>query len=227
MKSFRFFFLFLLISLSALVSCRPESPAALTTPLSVALSEEELMETAIAQVTEAAFLTQAVLPTATATSTATPLPEITQIPTIVRSPTPAPSPTSDQICNKAAAGVPFDLSVPDGSQMYAGQEFVKTWRIVNQGACKWTRLYKLVYFSQNSMGAQQEQFLPGEVLPGQAIDLSVTFYAPITPGTYQSNWMLMDPDGKLFGLGFNADGPFYVRIVVTNEPTPIPTPKDD
>lgn len=187
------------------------------------------METAIAQVTEAAFLTQAVMPTATATSTPTPLPEITQIPTIERSPTPAPSPTSNLLCNKAAAGVPFDVSVPDGSQMYAGQEFVKTWRVVNQGSCKWTRLYKLVYFSQNSMGAIQEQYLPGEVLPGQAIDLSVTFYAPIAPGTYQSNWMLMDPDGNLFGLGFNADGPFYVRIVVTNAPTPIPTPtpKDD
>lgn len=226
MKPFRFFFIYL-IGLLVLTSCRPESQALATATLSPFQSEEELMETAIAQVTEAAFLTQAVMPTATATSTPTSLPEITQIPTIERSPTPAPSPTSYLVCNKAAAGVPFDVSVPDGSQMYAGQEFIKTWRVVNQGSCKWTRLYKLVYFSQNAMGAVQEQYLPGEVLPGQAIDLSVTFYAPIIPGTYQSNWMLMDPDGKLFGLGFNADGPFYVRIVVTNDPTPLPTPKED
>lgn len=106
--------------------------------------------------------------------------------------------------------------------MYAGQQFTKTWRLVNTGSCKWTRLYKLVFFSQNPMGAFQEQFLSGEVLPGQAIDLSVNFFAPTSPGTYQSNWMLQDQDGNLFGIGFNADGPFYVRIQVTNDPTPTP-----
>jgi len=72
------------------------------------------------------------------------------------------------------------------------------------------------------MGAMQEQFLTGEVLPGQAIDLSVIFYAPTSPGVYQSNWMLQDPDGNLFGIGPNADAPFYVRIEVTQEPSPTP-----
>jgi len=27
----------------------------------------------------------------------------------------------------------------------------------------------------------------------------------------------------LFGLGMNADTPFYVRIIVTDDPTPTPT----
>jgi hypothetical protein len=40
--------------------------------------------------------------------------------------------------------------------------------------------------------------------------------------------MLQDPDGNLFGLGMNADTPFYVSIEVvepsTATPSPSPTP---
>ena len=73
------------------------------------------------------------------------------------------------------------------------------------------------------MGAQYERFLETEVLPGQAIDLSIDMIAPTAPGTYQGNWMLQAPDGTLFGLGMNADSPFYVRIIVTDDVTPTPT----
>lgn len=223
MRNHLFRFLLLFLTLSMLAACRPASSPTPLASLPPMLSEEDLLQTSIAQVTQAAFETLAFLPTATTTSTPTPLPQITQIATIARSATPEPTPTSDLPCNKAGAGVPFDITIPDDSRMYAGQEFTKTWRLVNRGSCKWTRLYKLVFFSQNSMSAQYEQFLSGEVLPGQAIDLSVKFYAPLAPGSYQSNWMLQDPNGNLFGIGFNADGPFYVKIIVTNDPTPTPT----
>lgn len=223
MRNNLFRFLFLILTLPILAACRPASSPTPMPSLPPILSEEELLKTSIAQVTQAAFETLAYIPTATATSTFTPPTQITQITTIARSSTLEPTPTSDLPCNKAGAGVPFDITIPDGTPMYAGQEFTKTWRLVNRGSCKWTRLYKLVFYSQNSMGAQYEQFLSGEVLPGQAIDLSVKFYAPIAPGSYQSNWMLQDPQGNLFGVGFNADAPFYVKIIVTNDPTPTPT----
>ncbi len=216
-------FVLLFIILLVLAACRSDSSPTPIPSLPPILSEEELLQTSIAQVTQAAFETLAFLPTATATSTGVPTPQITQIPTIARSATPEPTPTSDLPCNKAGAGVPFDITIPDDSPMYAGQEFTKTWRLVNRGSCKWTRLYKLVFYSQNSMGAQYEQFISGEVLPGQAIDLSIKFYAPFAPGSYQSNWMLQNPNGNLFGIGFNADAPFYVRIIVTDDPTPTPT----
>lgn len=207
--------LFLLLSL--LVACRPQAlPTEAASPVST-LDEQALLQTSIARVTQAALETLAFLPTQTPTPTATQPAQSTQIATL------APSPTSDLACNKADTGVPFDITVPDGTAMYAGQQFTKTWRLVNAGSCKWTRLYKLVFYSQNPMGAIHEQLLSGEVLPGQAIDLSVTFYAPTAPGTYQSNWMLQDPDGNLFGIGLNADAPFYARIVVTKDPTPTPT----
>ena len=188
------------------------------------------MQTAVFEVTRAAVLTQTALPTATCTllptATSTPLP--TSIATIARTPTQAATATSESACNRAGMGTPFDLTIPDGTQIPAGGKFIKTWRLVNSGACKWTRLYKLVFYSQNPLGATYEHFLPAEVLPGYAIDLSVEFTAPLELGIYRSNWMLQDPDGALFGLGMNADTPFYVSIVVvepsTATPTPSPTP---
>ncbi len=205
--------------LLASAACRPVEPTQVFLPTQ---EHFDLMKTAIVLVTEASRLTQTAQPLPTHTPTAT-FPLIpTNIPTIERSPTPEPTSTQSVACNRASPGEPFDITIPDDTKMYAGQQFTKTWRLVNTGSCKWTRLYKLVFFSQNPMGAFQEQFLSGEVLPGQAIDLSVNFFAPTSPGTYQSNWMLQDQDGNLFGIGFNADGPFYVRIQVTNDPTPMP-----
>ncbi|NLB70980.1 MAG: hypothetical protein GX797_03110 [Chloroflexi bacterium] len=222
MKARLFLFLscFLLVAL-ALSACRPAEP----TPVFLPTTEHlDLMKTAQIKVTQASRLTQAAQPSATLIPTATiPLmPDV--IPTIERSPTPEPTATANVACNRASPGEPFDITIPDDTKMFAGEEFTKTWRLVNTGSCKWTRLYKLVFYSQNPMGAFQQQFLSGEVLPGQAIDLSVDFTAPTQPGTYQSNWMLQDQDGNLFGIGFNADGPFYVRVQVTNDPTPTPEP---
>jgi len=187
---------------------------------------DQLMQTSVYEVTQAALLTQAALPSATftplPTATNTPLPSM--IATIARTPTEAATATSEASCNRTGMGTPFDLTIPDGTQIVAGEKFTKTWRLVNSGSCKWTRLYKLVFYSQNPLGATYEQFLPGEVLPGYAVDLSVEFTAPLQPGTYRSNWMLQAPDGTLFGLGMNADTPFYVSIVVVEQPATTPTP---
>lgn len=187
-------------------------------------SQEELVHTVEMRLTYAQHETMLHQPTATPTPLFTPTytPWPTVVATIARTPTSDATPTAVTECNRAGAGVPFDVTIPDNTTMYAGETFTKTWRVVNSGSCKWTRLYKLVFYSQNAMGAQYDNFLQGEVLPGQAIDLSLQFTAPPNPGTYQGNWMLQDPDGHLFGLGMNADVPFYVRIIVSDQATPTP-----
>lgn len=212
----------LLIVVGLVAGCSSNSPA--SEPQTATPNMEQLMQTAIFEVTQAAFQTQAALPTATETPqptpTHTPLPTV--IATIARTPSAVITPTSEAACNRAGMGTPFDLTIPDGTQIPAGEKFVKTWRLVNSGSCKWTRLYKLVFYSQNPMGALYEHFLPGEVLPGYAIDLSLEFTAPLQLGVYRGNWMLQAPDGSLFGLGLNADTPFYVSIVSVEPPTPTP-----
>ncbi len=178
-----------------------------------------LRDTVVAEAyrqTQANLPTSTPLPVPTLTDTSTP----TVIPTIVRSQTPELTSTNIEGCNRLAAGNPLDVTIPDGSVMQPGMQFVKTWKLVNSGACKWTRLYRLVFFSGNPMEAMQSQLLQDEVLSGESVELSVIFTAPMEPGVYQSNWMLQSPDGELFGLGPNNDAPFWVAIEVVEKPTP-------
>lgn len=210
-----------------MAACQPSSAGQSTLP-----TAEAIAQTLAAEATQLFQLTLVAFQNATPIASPTPAPsaEPTQIATIVRSPTPAQTATASANCNRAAAGVPFDVSIPDESPMQPGQRFVKTWRLVNNGTCKWTRLYKLVFFSGNPMGAIQSQFLSAEVLPGGQVELSVEMFAPLETGFYQSNWMLLAPDGQLFGLGPNGDAPFWARIQVmekfTETPTPSPTPTE-
>jgi len=223
MKSQRIVILCIASALAAflLSSCSPRVTDTTNTP-----DAEGIIQTAAAQVTQDFLQTLVAFQTATMplepTATETKMP--TAIPTIARSPQPELTPSQTGACNRVAAGIPFDVTIPDDTIMQPGQSFTKTWRLVNNGTCKWTRLYAVVFFSGNPMGAQQTQYLNAEVLPGQSIDVSVEFIAPFESGTYQSNWMLQSQAGELFGLGPNGDAPFWVRIQVVGLETPTQTP---
>ena len=83
-----------------------------------------------------------------------------------------------------------------------GESFVKTWRVQNTGTCTWTSNYKLLYAYGNIAGAQmsgQPLSIPGNVAPGQTVDLSVTLIAPLTPLIYQGFWQIENASGKRFG----------------------------
>jgi len=182
------------------------------------LDATALNATAVSGATEAAVLTQsAVTPSLTVEPSQTP------ISTIDRTRAPIQSPTAEAPCLKAGAGTPIDVSIPDGTKMTPGKTFTKTWRLENVGTCTWTRLYTLVFFSGNSLNAIQTYHLLAEVSPGEMIDLTVEMEAPDKPGVYQSNWMLSDPNGELFGIGPNGDAPFWVRIEVVTSTGSTPT----
>ncbi len=110
-----------------------------------------------------------------------------------------------------------DVTIPDGTVLAAGTTFTKTWRLKNIGTCTWGSGYRLVFSSGAQMGGPAEVNLPYSVAPGQMVDVSVTLTAPSTPGTHRGYWMLKNASGILFGLGWNADKPFWVEIVVPSE----------
>jgi hypothetical protein len=56
--------------------------------------------------------------------------------------------------------------------------------------------------------------LPVSVPPGGIIDLAVDLQAPLTRGNYRGYWMLRSATGQLFGLGNQANNPFWVDIRV-------------
>ena len=208
----------MIVLLFTLAACKPKIDQA-STPTLFALDEAALIQTSVARVTAEAAeahlkATEPLSPTVLPES----LPQATRNPLLVTQSEVPLTPTPTLPCNLVQAGNPIDISVPDGTTFLPGQEFIKTWRILNGGSCTWTFLYKYSYYSGNPMGAHQENRLITEVQPGQAVDISVPFIAPITPGEYEGSWMMQDEAGNFFGMGLNADAPFYVKIRVEAAP---------
>lgn len=137
-------------------------------------------------------------------------------------PLPAGPPTNTPVpCNLAQFVT--DVTYPDGAPVVAGTSFVKTWRLRNIGTCTWTSAYQLVFDKGERMGGPVSQPLPGNVAPGQEVDISVTLTAPPTPGKYKGFWRLRDPGGVIFGI---TTGSFWVEIksvAATAAPPPTAT----
>ena len=136
--------------------------------------------------------------------------------------TPSVTSTTSIPCDRAIPGNPIDITIPDDSEFTPGENFTKTWRLVNFGTCTWTREYTLVWFSGDPLGASTVMHLNNTVPPGQQVDISIDMTAPTGPGSYQSNWKLRNADGQLFGIGPTGHSPFWVRILVIEADTPTP-----
>ena len=92
-----------------------------------------------------------------------------------------------------------DVNVPDGTTMSPGQDFVKTWRVKNNGSCPWGAGYKLVYagYADGEMSGQFQPLVE-VVQPGQEVEVSVQFKAPDAAGEYLSAWQMENPSGVTF-----------------------------
>jgi hypothetical protein len=124
-----------------------------------------------------------------------------------------PPTISPSTCDKASFVA--DVTVADGTLFSPGATFIKTWRMKNAGTCTWTKSYSLVFYSGDQMGAPTSFTLPNAVAPGQTVDLIVNMVAPNTEGKYRGYWILRNATGALFGIGKNADQPFWVEINVS------------
>jgi len=135
--------------------------------------------------------------------------------------TPEPAPT--QIPCTDAATFLKDVTIPDNTNLLPGQSFVKTWRLRNDGTCTWTTDFALAFAGGSKLGGSTVVPLARAVAPGETIDLSITLTAPAGSGIYESRWQLRNAAGQLFGIGRNADAPFWVKITVGAIPSVTPS----
>ena len=165
-------------------------------------------ETVAAQLTELSGTQPADEPTQPVDpdSTATTAPE----------PSPTGSPTPD--CTNLA-GFVEDVTIPDDTNVPAGDGFEKIWRLRNEGTCTWTTDYDVVFDDGNIMAGPPSSPLPSEVPPDGTVDVELGLTAPISDGTHRGDWMLRTPDGDVFGLGDEGETPFFVQIVVGPDAT--------
>ena len=96
-----------------------------------------------------------------------------------------------------------DVTIPDGSPMTIGQDFLKTWKIKNTGACSWGAGYTVVFGYGEKMGGVPTA-LTTTVMPGQEVEVSVQFKAPAKAGEYKSWWRLANSGGSAFGKFFSV-----------------------
>lgn len=127
-------------------------------------------------------------------------------------PSAVPPTTVSILCDRAKF---ISETVKDGTKMSPGQVFNKTWTLKNNGSCAWDSAYAVVFDHGDSMGMPAfYNFTAAPIAPGQSVDVTVTLTAPTQPGTYQGYFMLKNASGKKFGIGDNASGSFWVKIVV-------------
>jgi hypothetical protein len=201
----------LIASLWFLFSRRGENQAANPTGTQAAQTLEAQVTLNTGQTaTTAAFLTS-VAPT----QPGTPSPQ-------VETPTPTqagqtPEPTK---ANCTRASFVSDVTIPDNTVMNPRTPFTKVWRVRNDSTCTWNVGYAIVFSGGSNLSSQNAVPFPGQVAPGQTVDLAVDMVAPPAAGAYQSNWLLRTPENVTFGV--SGDNPLYVRIIVTQPIPPDP-----
>ena len=177
-------------------------------------SQEEAIAqvyTAVAQTMEAQPKPTQAPPTATLyVAPATITPFSTQVMnTQILPPTFAPV-VQQSLCQEAL--YMSDVTIPDGTVFTAGESFEKTWLLLNGGTCAWEATYILAFTSGDEMSGIATAV--GDVVSsnGQA-QLSVSFTAPLTAGTYTSYWQMTD------GLGTTFGNTIFVSITVSDSAT--------
>ena len=149
--------------------------------------------------------------------------EFTPTPQLNETPIPAPDTltptTTSQVPTQGSCEdkVHFvsDVNYPDGTEIEAGTEFTKTWRLQNTGTCTWNADYAIVFERGDALGGPASKSLTTDLIPPQAeFEVSVDLKAPDIPGNYQGYWRLRNPAGQKFGTGENSDKDFWVKISV-------------
>ncbi len=81
-----------------------------------------------------------------------------------------------------------DVTIPDNTQIEAGEEFVKTWKLRNSGSCDWPEDTVLARVRSELGG--EESVTVGAVPMGEDVEISINLVAPEEDGGYDGVWTL-------------------------------------
>jgi hypothetical protein len=128
-----------------------------------------------------------------------------------------PSPTINPCYNLMYLA---DVTIPDGTQMKAGEVFTKTWRVQNIGGCAWRPGFTFQHVGGDSMRGNTVT-LTEAIQTGSIREISVQLVVPGgLSGLIQSSWRMADENGSFFGdtLSVNIVVGSSVTPSVTNAP---------
>ena len=110
-----------------------------------------------------------------------------------------------------------DVTAPDNTQFENGEQFVKTWRVRNNGSEPWPENTKLTFLAEQQLTAVSEVEV-GAVAVGAEKDISVELTAPNENGTFRGQWVLTIDGNQIPG------GIMYVVIKAGEETAADPNP---
>ncbi|MBI5353435.1 MAG: hypothetical protein HZB50_12415 [Chloroflexi bacterium] len=110
-----------------------------------------------------------------------------------------------------------DVTIPDNTQMKAGEKFTKTWEFQNTGECPWTH-YTLEFSSGDQMNAPLSAPI-ADTAPNSKVQVSVELTAPKVDGVYTGYFTLNNASGENLPIGIEKT--FWVMILV-GDVTPQP-----
>lgn len=198
--------------------CQPQSDTLST--VTAQATQVSGAETLVASLSLTPEVTETPTAPATPTTTLTPTdaePAQQDQPSTI---TPAQSPTTASGTEASAcdsASFVEDVTVPDGAQMSPGESFTKTWRLRNSGTCTWTTEYSAQLLNGVRMEGEAAP-IAAAVQPGETVDVSIDFAAPVESGIYISEWALTNEEGDTF------EKSFYVQIEVISIATATQAP---
>lgn len=149
------------------------------------------------------FVTATLVPTKAGfvPATLSPTPENTLVPTL----------DATVVANcKDSAILLKDVTIPDNTQMKAGEKFIKTWEFQNSGSCSWVN-YTVKFSFGDQMNAPLSAPIP-DTAPKKNAQVSVELTAPETNGAFTGNFTLNDANGKELPIGIEKT--FWVKILV-------------
>ena len=123
-------------------------------------------------------------------------------------PTEPPTPTG---CGYWSSFVD-DVTIPDGTEIPAGEEFTKTWEIRNTGCLAWEPTTELVFLQGDQMGGPDALGDIPSISPTDSTEISVDLTAPLEPGEYTGYWQLIAP-GQI-----SVGPPVFIQIKVVAAP---------
>jgi hypothetical protein len=139
-------------------------------------------------------------PTAVPSSEPTAPPELTVVPV----------PTADVSGCTLEAVFQADITIPDDSQVQAGEVFTKTWLIRNAGTCAWGPAYRFVYVQGEKMNGS-DSVPVSRTAPGEATEISVVMVGPEEPGQHRGYWRMCVNGSEFFG------DRLYVQVRVVDQ----------
>lgn len=187
-----------LLTAILLPGCGANGPAATPTKDAAAVYTQAA-EAVNSELTQSAALTPSATPQPAATATAAVLP------TLANSATPAAPESTATPAATLTNTVPASTndeqaelvsqSVPDKSTFAPGQSFKITWTLKNTGKTTWTTMYALRWFgglAADGLTVANTVNLANEVIPGDSIDVTVSFTAPKNGASARTIWYLQN-----------------------------------